>query len=186
MEFGLLLKGQLTTIFALFSVVNFIDIPLTSDFYRFIKSSYYLKIGDEKGIFLFLYLINLITMVLFLELLKVSSDSKHSESRRNSVYYIQSCTYNNSILLFVNFISIYIYKALCKKTLDMLILSLISSTLFNITYLCGLISLSGYFYVNFVISNIFCILYTFVSDFDNLLTWYKNGLSGQRFYNYFK
>ncbi|KAF9764633.1 hypothetical protein NGRA_0418 [Nosema granulosis] len=186
MEFGLLLKGQLTIIFSLFSVINFIDLPHTFDLYNIIKSSPLLKIGDEKGIFLFLYLINLIAMVLILELLKVSCSTKHCESGQENVYYIQSCTYNNAILLFVNFISLYIYKALCKKTLDMLIFALISSTLFNITFLMGLVSLSGYFYVNFVFCNIFCFLYTYVSNFDILLTWFKHSLSGNRFYNYFK
>ncbi|EOB12061.1 hypothetical protein NBO_568g0003 [Nosema bombycis CQ1] len=182
MEFGQLLKGQLTIILSFFSVLNFIDISYTNIFYNGIKNCDFLKVGDEKGIFLFLYLINLLVMVLILELLKVSNQSKYRTEQREDIYYIQSCTYNNSILLFVNFISLYIFKALSKKTLDLLLLSLISSSLFNLTFLLGLISVSGYFYVNFVLANVLCFLYTFLTDFDSLVMVFKHAFTGYKFY----
>lgn len=186
MEFGMLLKGQLTILIAVFTTLNFIDSPHTTKIYDWLKNSTYLKIGDDKGIFLFLFLVYLLTMVLIVELLKGSCTKTCDPYTKETIYYVHSCTYYNAILLFANFISIYIYKALYKKTLDLLLMSLVSSFFFNIAYLSGLISLSGYFYVIFILSNILCVLYTFCSNFASAINWYKYFLGRQSLFNYFK
>ncbi|EEQ82946.1 hypothetical protein NCER_100277 [Vairimorpha ceranae BRL01] len=168
MEFGQIIIAQFTSLVSLFMIFYLLDTPLIRKFSEIVYKNTIINVSDDKGIFLFIFLTYLIVMISTLEVIRNMIGKNYS--LRDKILYIQTCNYNNSFLLFANFLSLYIFKKLSVRTFNLLILGIINSLLYNLTYLMGLKSLSGLFYCNFLITNLLNLLSTFIVRFDYLLS----------------
>lgn len=180
MELGQILLAQIVVVFSLLFVILNIDSSLISKYVSKLFYSSYFKIGDDKGIFLFTFLLYMLVTVCVLEIIRLSSQKNFM--LRDRVLYIQKCNYNNSFFLFVNFLSAYIYKSLNSRTLNLFLFGIFNNFIYMICYLMNLKLLSGLFYLNYIICNSVCIGQTFVRGFDKFLDGVVSYYSGFRWF----
>lgn len=167
MELGQILLAQIVVIFSLLFIILNIDSTLIHKYISKVLYSTYFKIGDDKGIFLFTFLLYMLITICILEIIRLSCQKNFM--LRDRILYIQKCNYNNSFFLFVNFISAYIYKSLNNRLLNLFLFSMLNNLVYMIFYLVDLKILSGFFYLNYIICNCICIGQTFVKGFDRFL-----------------
>jgi hypothetical protein len=184
MEFGQILVAQGTSIISLLFLFIALDNTYIQRLSKFLYSISFLNISDDKGLFLCSFMVYMILFTSFIEIMRISA--RKNFTLRDKIVYIQTCNFNNSFILFANFLSIYIYKKLCTRTLNLLIYSICNSFLYNICYLADFRVLSGFFYLNFVLANLVSVMFTYVSRFDHLLDIfmiYYKGVSGGKYFN---
>ena len=164
MEFGKILIAQTTTLLSFMIVILSVDSSYITKMCKMIYSNNWLNVSDDKGLFLFLFITYLIVGISTLEIIRNMCGK--NLKLKDKVVYIQTCNYNNSFLLFANFLSLYIYRKLSVRTLNLLLIGIWNCALYNFTYLMGLKYLSGLVYCNFLISNILNLLMTYLCNFD--------------------
>ena len=67
-----------------------------------------------------------------------------------------------SLVLFINFISAYIFKSLNVRATNLLVLGLVSHVMCSVSSFLGMEILNTFFYMNFVLSNIAVLLLTYI------------------------
>ncbi|WUR03815.1 uncharacterized protein VNE69_06134 [Vairimorpha necatrix] len=167
MELGQILIAQFTTLLSLFTVLLSIDSQYITSLCTSLYSSPYLSVSDDKGLFLFLFITYLISSISILEIIRNLSGKNYK--LKDKVVYIQTCNYNNSFLLFANFLSLYIYKKLCARTVNLLMIGMFNCAFYNLTYLMELKYVSGLVYCNFIVANILSFMCTYVQGFGKVL-----------------
>lgn len=179
MEFGQILVAQSTSIISFLCLILALDSTYIQKISKFLYSTSFLNISDSKGLFLCTFMIYMILFTSFIEILRISA--RKNFTLRDKIVYIQTCNFNNSFILFANFLSIYIYKKLCVRTLNLLMYAVCNSFLYNVCYLADFKIFSGFFYLNFVLANLVSVMCTYLRDFDNMLDvfiMYYKGVSG--------
>lgn len=180
MELGQILLAQILIVFSLLLTTLNLDSSMIKTYITTIFTSKYFKIGDDKGVFLFTFISYLLLSICILEIIRLIS--KKNFMLRDRILYIQKCNYNNSFLLFVNFISAYIYKSLNSRSLNLFLFSIVNNIFFILFYLCNLKYFSGFFYLNYIICNTVCAGNTFFRGFDRVLDFVVEYYKGFRMF----
>ncbi|KAM0672320.1 hypothetical protein OCOL_000538 [Ordospora colligata] len=162
MQLGHLLVGQVIIWVSLGMLVAASEGKAIQRIMTMIANASFLRVSDSKGVFCFLFSFAIIGFGFMLEVGRSITKINKNERMKYRIMKAQRGFAFMSLVLFINFISAYIFKSLNVRATNLLVLGLVSHVMCSMSSFLGMEVLNTFFYMNFVLSNIAVLLLTYI------------------------
>jgi len=169
MQLGHLLVGQVIIWVSLGVLVGASEGRAIQRIIAVIADASFLRVSDPKGVFCFLFSSAIIGFGFVLEVGRSIAKINKNERMKYRIMKAQRGFAFMSLVLFINFLSAYIFKALNVRATNLLVLGLVSHVMCSLSSFLGMEVLNTFFYMNFVLSNIAVLLLTYILGAERML-----------------
>ncbi|KAG5858911.1 hypothetical protein KMI_10g16110 [Encephalitozoon hellem] len=182
MQLGHLFAGQIVMYISFLLLVAVSEGKIIPAGVSYLARSPYLRVSDAKGVFCFLFSFCTATIGFMLETMRSTAKICKNDRMKYRVMKAQRGFTYMTLILFIDFLSAYIFKSLNDRTVSLLILGLISHVCCSLTAFLGMDILNTFFYLTFVMSNLGVLLLTYVVGFDRVFMGLGHYLGRFRFF----
>ncbi|AFN82404.1 hypothetical protein EROM_010600 [Encephalitozoon romaleae SJ-2008] len=166
MQLGHLFAGQIVMYISFLLLVAVSESRIIPTGVNYLARSSFLRVSDAKGVFCFLFSFSTTIIGFMLETMRSTAKICKNDRMKYRVMKAQRGFTYMTLILFIDFLSAYIFKSLNDRTTSLLILGLASHICCSFTAFIGMDMLNTFFYLTFVISNLGVLLLTYVAGFD--------------------
>ncbi len=166
-----LISGQVSIISIIYLILKFSDNYHIHSILHSITLIPWIRVGDIKGIILALVFLNFLLSFCLECVASQLSSSKATKSYAKTVKKIKSRLFTNTVVLFTQLITAYIFNMLNLRTYNIFILGFILSAFNILGMLIGIKTAETFGYFGFFLCMMIIALHTFVMDADKVYSY---------------